>query len=654
MNETSFKIKRAALFFVLTAGLLFGITAGIFVAFTRDLPQIRALESFEPSATTRFYSADKVLLAELFVEKRDPVPLKSIPSYLKSAIITVEDRNFYRHSGIDIKGILRALSKDILAAKFVEGASTITQQLAKTLFLTPEKTLSRKLKEAILAFQLERRYTKDEILELYLNQIYLGSGAYGVESAARLFFGKSVSQLDLSECAMIAAMPRAPSRYSPLVNKKLAIKRRNIVLNQMVLNGIISPKAHQKALKQTYENTGKRNKVRKAPYFVDYSIQFLEQTIGWSQLYRGGLTIQTTLSYDLQTAAENAISEGLLKLEKRMKNNQIDNANPQGALIAIDVQSGGILAMVGGRNYNESSFNRSTDAKRQPGSAFKPIVYALAIEKGFAQNQILLDSPVVFKGGENGKDWTPQNFSRTYSGEITLRKALALSKNIPSIRLIEMLGPANVVAFAEKLGISPPLSPDLSLVLGTSEVTLLDLTAAYAAFPNKGERINPFPVAEILDRNNRLIMRQKPEKQVVMSQTGAAIITNMLEAVIFEGTGKKAMVLSPPVAGKTGTTDDYRDAYFIGFSPSISTGVWVGRDNSMTMGKRETGARAALPIWIEFMSKAIPEMPRKYFDIPDGVVKVQIDPETGKKPVDRKSKLSTALFRKGNEPSFAR
>ncbi len=654
MSRTFLKIKKTAVFFVLAGGIIFGITAGTLLALTRDLPQIRSLESFKPSAVTRIYSADKVLLAKLFVENRDPVPLKSIPSYLKTAIITVEDRNFYRHSGLDIKGILRAIIKDIRAAGFVEGASTITQQLAKTLFLSPKKTLSRKIKEALLAIQLERRYTKDEILELYLNQIYFGSGAYGVESAARLFFGKSVNDLYLAECAMIAAMPKAPSRYSPLVNKDLAIERRNIVLNQMVSTGIISRADYNKALSIQYIHADKNKKALKAPYFVEYTVKFLENTLGSDRIYKGGLTVYTTLSYNLQMAAKIAIEQGLLDLEKRMIKNQLTDFAPQGALIAIDIRSGGILAMVGGRSYYESSFNRATAAKRQPGSAFKPVVYAFAIENGFSQNRMLLDSPIVFKGVGKEKDWKPKNFSRTYTGEITLRKALALSKNIPAVRLIEMLGPAQVAAFGNRLGIETHLSPNLSLALGTSEVTLLDLTSAYAVFPNSGEKIKPFTVLRISDHRNRIIWQGKPEKQIVMSPEGAAITTNMLEGVILEGTGKKAKKLRRPIAGKTGTTNDYKDAYFIGFSPSIAAGVWVGQDNAVSMGKHETGSKAALPIWMEFMSKAMAEKTREYFDIPDNVVKLYIDTTTGRTSADDKRQLSAVLFRKGTEPSIIR
>ena len=642
--------KKVAIPLIIIGGIICGILAGFILALTRDLPQISSLEDFRPSAITRIYSSDRVLLSELFVEKRDPVSLKVIPEYLKKAIVATEDRNFYNHSGVDLKGIARAIIKDIWAGKFVEGASTITQQLAKTLFLNPQKTIVRKLKEAFLAFHLERSYTKDEILELYLNQIYFGSGAYGVESAAKIFFNKSVKDLTLAECSLVSAMPKAPSKYSPLVNRVLSIKRRNTVLKQMLNTGIINETEYNKALNETL-NLSKSNKNSlKAPYFVEYIKDFLENIIGSSRLYKGELTIYTTLSYELQKTAEDAIAKGLLDLESRMKQQGIINPDPQSALVSLDIQSGGILAMTGGKDFYKSPYNRATIAKRQPGSAFKPIVYAHAIERGFTQNMKILDAPVVFRRGKEGEDWKPENFSKNYQGEITLRKALALSKNIPAVRLIDMLGPSSVVQFAYKLGIESALSPNLSLALGTSEVTLLELTSAYTVFPNRGKSIKPYGVMEVVDHNGHIVWRAKPKKRLVMSRTDAAIMTDMLLGVVKEGTGKKANIIKRPVAGKTGTTDKCKDALFVGFSPSIATGVWVGRDKSVTLGKKETGSRAALPIWIEFMEKALADKPFQYFDIPDNVVQVYIDPISGLPKNAKSPNAVAALFKKGTEP----
>jgi len=649
-----FNKKNIGILLLLLFGIIFGSMAGFFIALTKDLPQIRNLESFKPSSITRIYSADEVLLAEFFLEKRDPVPIKMIPDNLKKALIVTEDRSFYQHSGIDLKGILRAIFRDIKAGKFVEGASTITQQLSKTLFLKPRKTLLRKAKEAFLSFQIERRYTKDEILELYLNQVYFGSGAYGVESAARIYFGKPVSDLNLSECALLAGLPKSPSRYSPLIDKDLALKRRNIVLKQMKDTKAITEAAFKRA-KEAPLILAKQDKTRvKAPYFIDYIKFFLENTIGSSRLYKGGLTVVTTLDFKLQKAAEFAAEKGLSALEHRMKQQFIKNPAPQCALVSLDVLSGGILAMVGGRDYLKTPFNRATIARRQPGSAFKPIVYAYAIEQGFSQNKIILDAPVVFKTGNRKKEWQPNNFSEDYKGEMTLRMALALSKNIPAVRLIEMLGPSSVAGFAHTLGIKSPLYPNLSLALGTSGVKLINLTAAYSVFPNKGKLIEPYGVMEIVDGNGRLVWRVKPNKKAVISRESAAVITDMLRSVIQDGTGKKAKIIQRPIAGKTGTTNEYKDALFIGFSPSITTGVWVGQDTFTTIGKGETGARAALPIWIEFMKRALHNRPIQYFDMPDDVVKVRIDPTTGLLAADNAPNAVKALFKKGTEPKSYR
>ena len=637
------KYKFIALLII--SGIICGASAGAFFALTNDLPQIQALESFKPSATTRIYSADKVLLAELSIEKRDPVPLDSIPEYLKKALIATEDRNFYAHSGVDIKGILRAAIKDIKVRRFAEGASTITQQLAKTLFLTNKKNLLRKLKEAILSFQLERRYTKDEILTIYLNQVYFGSGAYGIKSASRIFFGKQVSDLSIAECALIAGMPKSPSRYSPHVNKELAVRRRNVVLKQMLSTKIIDRQIYDKALKEPLYLM-KRSTTIKAPYFIDYIKKEIEASMGSSNLYKGGLSIYTTLSYEIQKTAELSVLKRLSELEKRMENNGIKEPSPQAGLVALNVSSGEILAMIGGKNYFKSPFNRAVSARRQPGSAFKPIVYAHAIERGFPQNKMILDTPIAFKRPGKEELWKPRNFSETYSGEMTLRAALAKSKNIPAVRLIEILGPASVSRFAHNLGIESYLSPYLSLALGTSEVTLIELTSAYSVFPNKGEHIRPFGVTEIIDQRGRIIWHARPAKRIAMSRSGAAVTTNMLEGVIKEGTGRRALSLGFSLGGKTGTTNEYKDALFVGFSPSIATGVWVGNDVFSTLGEKETGARAALPIWIDVMKTAHKNKPYQYFDIPDDVIQIRMDITTGLRATGTSKTFALALFKK--------
>ena len=620
----------------------FGAAAGAIIGLSRDLPQIRMLESYSPSATSRIYSADNVLLAELFVERRDPVSIDKIPQTLKAALITTEDRQFYRHSGLDLKGIIRAVVNNIRSGAYVEGASTLTQQLSKTLFLTPEKSIQRKLREAVLAFQLERRYTKDEILELYLNQVYFGSGAYGVQMAAKRYFGKPAADLELAESAMLAALPRAPSVYSPLVNPELALRRRNIVLNQMYDIGAITRKTYEAAAGTDYNPPLAGSNRRKAPYFVDFVIRELEKTIGSAALYKGGVTIHTTLDYRMQQAAESALETGLADIERRMAARGVSEPDPQGAVVAIDVKTGEILAMTGGRNYRESMFNRAVDAHRQPGSAFKPIVYAHAIENGFNPASLLLDAPVSYDG------WRPRNFSGSYEGDITLRKSLADSKNIPSVRLLQQVGPSGVVDFAGACGIDSPLSPYPSLALGAFEVTLLELTAAYTIFPGRGIHVRPYGVAAVTGADGRILWENTIEKKIAMSRAGAAVMTDILRAAVNEGTGRAARGIGRPVAGKTGTTSAYRDALFIGFSPDIAAGVWTGRDNFSPLGPYETGGRAALPIWEHFMTDVLKGRPASFFDFPDDITEIRIDPVRGNRVEGNKG--VAARFRKTEIP----
>ncbi|MDY6986873.1 MAG: PBP1A family penicillin-binding protein [Thermodesulfobacteriota bacterium] len=644
-----FRRKITYIFLLVGAALVTGVCGGLLFALMHDLPQIQGLDHFKPPAITRIYSADKELLAELFFEKREPVPLDAVPEDLRAGILATEDAKFYDHPGVDLKGIARAVIRNIKAGEYAEGASTITQQLAKTLFLTPRKSIMRKVKEAFLAFQIERRYTKDEILALYLNQIYFGSGAYGVEAAAQLFFGKPVRRLTLAQCALIAGMPKSPSRYSPLVNPSLALKRRSVVLGQMARKGLITKEELEAANSAPLHLAHKEKTSIKAPYFVASVTSLLEKTHGEEALYRKGLTVYTTLDYAMQQAAERAVLRGLEALLARMEIREGEEEDPQAALVCLDAKRGSILAMVGGRSFEESRFNRATMARRQPGSAFKPLVYALALEKGFGQDDILWDAPVVFKGAKEGQDWMPQNFSEEFLGEVTLRRALALSQNIPAVRLLNKLGPTRAVEFAYKLGIRSPLDPNLPLVLGTSEVTLLELTAAYTPFPNGGIWTRPFGVLEVLE-GERCVWRHKPQLRPVITPETAAVMTDMLEAVILEGTGKAARPIGRPLAGKTGSTDSYKDALFVGYSPTLVTGVWVGLDDHRTLGDKETGARAALPIWIDFMEQALRNRPYESFDLPEGVVHADMDAESGLLASDSCPNKVTALFKEGAEP----
>lgn len=609
------------------AGLLAGLMAGGFYGLIYDLPEINQLKQYRPSAATTVYASGGEVITRFYLEKRFPVPLSQIPQALIHALIATEDRNFFDHSGVRPKAIARAVIHDIRAGRLKQGGSTLTQQLAKTLFLSSEKSIVRKIREALLAVQIERRYTKNEILELYLNQVYLGSGAYGVEAAARTYFDTSVSGLTLGQCALIAGLPKAPSVYSPLVNPELAEKRRAIVLRQMRDEGYISEQAYELAgFEPVFTPAGKSPR-DKAPYFTAYMKKELE---GIRDLGDGnGLSIYTTLDMGLQNTARRSLETHLDRLTQRMESNRVAAAlGPQGAVVAMDVSTGAMRTMIGGRQMGRNLYNRSVQAMRQPGSAFKPFVYAAALEQGWEQNQTLTDAPLSLDQPD-GTTWEVNNFSRDFKGEMTLRTALALSKNTPAVRLAEELGPETVVEMARKSGISTSMPPYLSIALGTAEVTLMDLTSAYSAFAGQGIRALPHTIHRILDMDGHERYRRKVQKKTVTDRVTAALTTDMLKAVVTEGTAKKAKVLHKDIAGKTGTTDQYKDALFVGFSPGLACGVWMGNDDATSLGPGETGARAALPVWIDIMDAFLARQPVQYFDIPDGTKMVYILPDTG-------------------------
>lgn len=638
------KKKHWFIFFIILSGILFGTLAGFSFRLIHDLPQINQLKQFKPSSVTTVFSSDKQILTRFYIEKRFPVSIDVIPKHLINAIVAVEDRNFFGHTGINLKAIIRAIVQDLRAGRFKQGASTLTQQLAKTLFLSPEKSIVRKIKEAILTFQLERRYTKDEILELYLNQIYLGSGAYGVEAAARTYFGKSVQDLGLAEAALIAGLPKAPSAYSPLKNPDLARKRRQIVLRQMLETKQITSEQYQSAHGQKIAEPPQKTSPNSSGYFVEYVKTILKKQFELEKVYSTGWNIYTTLNLDLQMMANASIAKGMEALDDRMEKKGLDTSKAQCALIAIHTQTGGILSMVGGRDFTTNPFNRAVQALRQPGSAFKPFVFATAIDQGYSQGSTLIDAPLSYNSGGN-KTWQVNNFSKTHIGEITFRKALALSKNTPAVRLIETIGPETVVDFAKKAGITSRLTPNLSLALGTSEVSLMELTAAYIPFANTGIKIAPSAIDRIVASDGRVIFQNTPEKQSIMSRQTAAIMTDMLKAVVTEGTGKKARIIQKDIAGKTGTTDHNKDALFIGFSPDMAVGVWVGNDDSRPLGRYETGSRAALPIWVDYMRKALSNRAYQYFDIPDGTKMVYMDPDTGELTAEKTTATIKVLIR---------
>ncbi len=620
--------ESSGLFFLALAlaAALFGGAAGYAVFYFGDLPQVEQLEEYRPSVTSRMYAADGTELARFYIENRSPVPLAEVPQEMINALIAAEDAHFYSHHGIDFRGMARAMLRNIRAGKVLEGGSTLTQQLAKVLFLTPERSYTRKLKEMALALRIEQHYTKREILSFYLNQIYFGSGAYGIEAASRIYFGKSVKQLDLAECALLAGLPRSPRYYSPFKSLVGAKRRRSYVLNRMVADGFISSAAAAAAKQEPLPTTPPPAQAEKAPYFVEYVRQRVEDRFGSGILYSGGLRITTSLDPRLQTYAEEAIASGLERIEKRTRHKHA--APLQAALIAIEPSSGLIRAMVGGRDFASSQFNRACQAMRQPGSAFKPIIYADALAHGIGASELFDDSPLVVKT-DHDTVWRPMNFTRTYLGPVTMRQALEQSLNIPTVRLLERIGIDSVITFARRIGITSPLSPYLSLALGSSVVSLSELTSAYAVFADHGLKLGPASIITVADRNGVVVYRDDAIPQVVMKPETAYLITYLLEGAIERGTGWEARSLGRPAAGKTGTTNDYHDAWFIGYTPNLVTGVWVGYDDSTSIGPRQTGARAALPIWLDFAKKALAGTTPKDFSVPQGVIFRDIDRRTG-------------------------
>ncbi len=755
-------IVRLLLFIVILGS---GILFGGFFALTKGVPQLEEIKGYVPVNGTSVYADDDTLIGEFRVEKGAYVPIEKIPESVIRAVVSVEDSRFWMHKGLDYIAIIRALTKDIRAGRIKEGASTITQQLAKVVFLSPERTIVRKLKEATLAYRLEKHLTKEEIMELYLNKIYFGHGAYGIEAAARAHFGKSVSDLTLAESALLCGLVKAPSRYSPYVNLDKAKQRQHIVLRRMHELNYITEEQAEKAYEEPLYLSSTRHEKFKPDYFLEYIRSYLENTYDAEMIYKGGMKVYTTLNRNIQVAARGALKKGLLELDKRQgfrgplghkdidvneelqekehfqkiemrkgdlhtatvlkvssneatvkargilgkltakdtkwarkvvdaKGNLIKKHSKlklntilkpgdvitvmvtglsgkipefkleqepvvQGAVVSIEPSTGYIRAIVGGYDFKKSEFNRAVYAKRQAGSAFKPFVFAAAMEHGFTPASIIVDEPLLFESKEYG-EWTPENYDEKYHGATRLRDALVHSRNIVTIRLLEEVGIGNVINFSRAVGIKGPFPQDLTLGLGSMSTTPLELTAAFCVFAQGGARTEPIAIKYILDQQGNVLENNRPRPQQVISPEAAYLATSMLEDAVKHGTGWRAKALGKPAAGKTGTTNDYVDAWFIGYTPELSSGVWVGYDNVRTLGKKETGSRAAAPIWVSFMKEALEEISpfngkadkkhKKRFSIPAGVVTAVIDPLTGLLATGESGKM-VEFFKEGTVPT---
>jgi penicillin-binding protein 1A len=644
------KLISIAALILLVVPIIFSV--GIYFYFSHNLPDLSLLKNYHPNITTKVYSDQGEIIGEFYLEKRIVVPLSRIPKVLRQAFVSAEDRRFYEHSGINFMSVMRAFLKNIKAGRIVQGGSTITQQVTKYFLLSPERRLSRKIKEAILAYRIENQLSKEDILYLYLNQIYLGHGAYGVESASLNYFGKHVEDLNLAESTLLAGLPRAPNKYSPFGDPERAKKRQAYVLERMLNDGHIDSEQVDEALKTPVEIMGKDNRqIMKSPYFTEHVRRYIERKYGSDSLYKEGLQVYTTVNLDMQNAAQIALESGIIELEERQKYQEAEQTlEVQGALVCMDTNTGYIRAMVGGRDFNKSQFNRAIQAKRQAGSAFKPIVYAAALDKGFTPATIIVDSPIIYDEPEKDETWKPRNFGRKFYGPITFRYALAKSRNVVTIKILRDIGIDYAADYARKLGVTTPINMDLTMALGSSGISLLDLTRVYAVFNTQGKRIEPVFITRILDREGNTIEENIPQAETVISKQTAYIMTNLLKGAVQRGTGWRAKALGRPCAGKTGTTNNQIDAWFIGFTPDLITGCWVGFDDYRGLGNNETGSRAALPVWLKFMEQVLKGSETTDFPIPEGIVFVKIDQKTGLLASLESTHTIFESFKEGTEP----
>jgi penicillin-binding protein 1A len=630
----------------LAIALMVGVAAlWAFTILPRSLPSVTALETFQPLAGTKVYDDNDEIITELHVERRIFVPLAHIPQTLRDAVIATEDRRFYSHFGVDPIGIARAVWQNYRRGRIVEGGSTITQQLTKVLFLTPDKSLERKIKEAVLALELERRYSKDRILEMYLNQVYFGNGAYGVEAAARTYFGKSVGELTVREAALLAGLPRAPSSYSPFEHGDAARRRREVVLRRMVEYGVLADVEAKRLARSDLGLIPPERRRTTGQYFLEYVQQTLEGKYGADMVFKGGLNVYTTLNPTMQLAAEQALRDGLKALEGRTAKGKVAE-HPEGAIVTIEPQTGYVRAMVGGYDFFRSEFNRAVQARRQPGSAFKPFVYIAALEAGFTPASRVEDAPVSYAVGPNGQAWKPDNYDRKYRGPTTLQQAVEESVNIVTVKVQERVGLGKTIQVARRFGIASPLHMNLSLALGTSDLTLLELTSAYGALANQGEWLAPTTIRYVTDAQGKLLEEHVAEPREAVPAETAYVMTHMLRGVVERGTGVAAKALARPIAAKTGTTNDYSNAWFVGFTPRLATGVWVGYDRPRSLGKDETGSRVAVPIWVSYMGKVLGDSPREDFPVPEKIVFVPVDLD----PSNECVRVVSMAFVKGTEP----
>ena len=688
---------------VLKAVYLIGVLSAAGILFSSvlmrkilsDIPSIDKLDEYTPSLTTYVYDINNQVIAEFSVEKRAILPLSKIPVDMQNAVIAMEDQNFFRHWGISPRGIMRALLRNILRHRRAAGGSTITQQLSRGIFLKPEKAYTRKIKEIVLALQIERNFSKPEILALYLNQIYFGNGVYGVQSASKLYFGKDVSEMTLGECAMLTGLIPSPERYSPFNSLEKAKQRRGLVLDRMKELNFITAQEAEAAAAESIPTEKSTMFASHAAYFVEYVRQLLEPKYGVAQLWKGGMKIYTTLDLAMQVPAEEIMEKNLAKYDQdaakappkpeeekageKKEGETVAASSPtlQGAFVILDTKTGAIKAMIGGRNYRDSKFNRITQATRQAGSTFKPMVWMAALMNGYTPTSLVEDSPMAyyydgkdwrllegatdqysidlaiqpFVGNKDFKIWVPNNFDNKFQGRITLRRGLELSRNLSSIYLVTRVGPTLVADVAHRAGIKRHLEAVPSIGLGTSLVNPLEMASAFSTFANGGIHAVPFGVLKVTDNAGRVLEEFVPEETESFSPQLSYVLVNMMKGVVQRGTGSYASRLKRPMAGKTGTSQDSKDMWFIGMTPDLTAGAWMGYDDFMSLPMKDwTGGGTVVPWWTEIMEAVLKDQPVRDFPVPEGIVFVTVDQETGKLSLPTCKKKILEAFIKGTEP----
>lgn len=629
--------------------------AGVVYYYGHDLPSRLDLTSnYQPSVVSTVYDVQGRPIGEFYHHRRVVVPLDRIPSQVIRGFLAAEDARFFKHKGVDGFAILRAVLVNLKSGEVREGGSTLTQQLVRGFFLTQERTMKRKIREAILAYRVEMNHTKEEILYLYLNQVYFGHGNYGIGAASKDYFGKEVESLNLAEAALLAGLPRSPTRSSPYRDFFSAMERQRYVLRRMRQEGFITETAYQDALQTPIRLTPAPDlNSQIAPHFVEYVRQTIGDRYGFDPLLQGGLHIYTSLDTSLQMAAQKAVREGLdeIRLRVKRRTGPIDpgKGDVEGALLALDPHTGSVRALVGGYDFSLSQYNRALQARRQPGSAFKPIIYSAALENGLSELSVIRDGPLSFRMAA-GKYWRPQNYQNRFFGPVTLRSALAHSLNSVAVRLVERMGVERVIRQARKLGIESPLDKNLSLSLGSSSISLLELVRAYTVFANGGQLVEPLFITRVTDRNGKVLEENGPNMKQALSPEISYVVTDMLKNVVQSGTGRAVAKLGRHVAGKTGTTSDFRDGLFVGYTPDLIAGVWVGYDDHRPLGDKETGARTALPIWLTFMTEAAKGIALKEFPVPEGIDWLEINLKDGgyPLPVFENSPLTKIPFLSGS------